>query len=424
MAGKSQPNHPATRPPPAKRRPVIGLALMQGLSFLEKVRHGIVDYAQAHGGWTFSFMPENLTPSVDWLRHATRMDGAFALVTTAGDMRTARTLPFPVVNLAGHIDPGEIPSVMVDHRRIGRMAAEHLLGLGFKRLGYYGTGNMWYGCERYAGFSEAARRAGARCHPLIVHPDRQPPAHWRDQHRQLARWLLGLPKPVGILASIDLRAAMIVDVCLQAGLRVPDEVAVLGVDNDPAVCQLGPVALTSIARNDWKVGWEAAAMLDRAMAGAAPPQTPLLIEPEQVVPRKSTETMAVHDPFVADLLAELRRHLDKPFGVEWLVRHSGRSRRWLELRFREALGQPPLAVINRLRVARAKELLAGAGHEAMSLSDIAAQCGFADLRRLRLVFTKHTGMPPKRFRRAARNAGDPRHKSRSHPSSGAQLRGD
>jgi LacI family transcriptional regulator len=397
MTGKS---HPASRQTSQKRRPVIGLALLQGLSFLEKVRHGIVDYAQARGGWTFLFMPESLAPSVGWLRH-TRMDGAFALVTTPGDMRIARSLPFPVVNLAGHINPRKIPSVMVDHRQIGQMAAEHLLGLGFTRLGYYGTSNMWYSCERYAGFSDAARRAGAKCHSLIVHPDRHARTHWRGQHQQLARWLRGLQKPAGILASIDLRAAMIVDVCLQTGLRVPDDVAVLGVDNDQAVCQLGPVALTSIARNDWKVGWEAAAMLDRAMAGIPNPRNLVLLEPEQVVMRKSTETVAVNDPLVADLIAEVRKHLDKPFGVEWLVQRSGHSRRWLELRFREALGQPPLTVINRLRVAKAREMLSSAGRAHMTLTDVAAHCGFADLRRFRLVFTKHAGAPPKTFRRAA-----------------------
>jgi LacI family transcriptional regulator len=290
---------------------------------------------------------------------------------------------------------------MVDHRRIGRMAAEHLLGLGFTRLGYYGTSNMWYSCERYSGFSDAARRAGAKCHSLVVHPDKRAPTRWRDQHQQLARWLRGLQKPVGILASIDLRAAMIVDVCLQTGLRVPDDVAVLGVDNDQAVCQLGPVALTSIARNDWKVGWEAAAMLDRAMAGIANPQNLILVEPEQVVMRKSTETVAVNDPLVADLIAEARKHLDKPFGVEWLVQRAGHSRRWLELRFREALGQPPLTVINRLRVAKAREMLSASGRAHMTLTDVAAQCGFADLRRFRIVFTKHAGVPPKTFRRAA-----------------------
>jgi LacI family transcriptional regulator len=285
---------------------------------------------------------------------------------------------------------------MVDHRQIGQMAAEHLLGLGFVRFGYYGANTMWYSRQRHAGFANTVRKAGAEC--SLYSTGRL------DQHHQLGRWLRGMRPPVGILASTDLRAAIIADVCMQIGLRIPDDVAVCGVDNNPSVCELSPVPLTSIARNDWKVGWEAAAMLDRLMHGEAIPQKPLLIKPEGIVTRKSTETMAINDPVLARLVAEARQQLHKPFGVNWFVQHSKQSRRWLEMRFREVLGQSPLAVINRLRVAKARELLAGAGQEERRLSDIAAQCGFADLRRLRLVFTKHTGITPKQFRHAVRKA--------------------
>jgi len=387
--------------PSQNRRPNVGITIAQGLAFIEQVRHGIVDYARARGGWTFSFMPEMIGPSLEWFRHM-RLDGAFALVLTPQDLRIAQTLRFPCVNLAGHIDPSAIPSVMVDHRRIGQMAAEHLLGLGFARLGYYGTGNMWYSRQRHAGFMDAAAQAGAECHSLIVQLLRHPSTVWRDQHRQLERWLRSLRLPAGIMASIDLRASMIVDVCMQIGLRVPDDVAVLGVDNNQAVCELGAVPLTSVARNDWKVGWEAAAMLDRLMAGESLSQNLVFIEPERVVTRKSTETMPVNDPFLSKLIAGARDELNKPFGVEWLVQRSKRSRRWLERRFLKTLGQPPHMILNRLRVAKARELLASAEHDEALLSDIAARCGFADLRRFRLVFSKHTGSTPRQFRDAVR----------------------
>jgi len=136
------------------------------------------------------------------------------------------------------------------------------------------------------------------------------------------------------------------------------------------------------------------------MSGRKLPQNPVLIAPVRVEARQSTRTIPVADPFLAGLIAEARAHLDKSFGVEWFVEHGKCSRRWLETRFRAELGQTPLTVINRLRVSKARDLLTSPGHELLRLSDIAAQCGFADLRRFRVVFQKHTGMTPKQYRRA------------------------
>jgi len=379
----------------SQHRPRVGIALTQGLAFLDKVRLGIVDYAREHGGWTFLFMPEIIEPSVASLRQA-RIDGAVALVLTAKERQIVRSLPFPVVTLGGHIAPGSIPIVTSNDRGVGQMAAKYFLDLGFKRLGFYGSGNTWYSRERHAGFSSAAKEAGAECNSLLVPVSYSAP----DQQRQLERWLRGLQPPVGILASIDMRAAMIVDTCAHLGLRVPDDVAVMGVDNDQFVCEQGPVPITSIVRDDWKVGWEAAAMLDCLMSGGTLPKTHVLIEPARVEARQSTHTIPIFDPFLAGLIADARAHLDKPFGVEWFVERGKCSRRWLEMRFQTEIGQTPLAVINRLRVGKARDMLADPTHESLSLSDIAAQCGFADLRRFRIVFYRHTGMTPKQYRRA------------------------
>ncbi|MDR0352827.1 MAG: XylR family transcriptional regulator [Opitutaceae bacterium] len=379
--------------PKYKRR--VGLAFAQGIPFVEKVRHGIADYASAHGGWSFSVMPEMLSPSVDWLKHA-RIDGALVFVVTMRDLKLVRALRRPIVNLAAHLDPSAVPSVMVDHRRIGEMAAEFLLERGFSRLAYYGTGSLWYSQQRHAGFSATALRAGAQCQAHMAGLPQIAAAQWRDEHRALLRWLCGLKPPTGILASMDLRASMLVDACAEAGLRVPDDIAIIGVDNDPVVCELGSVPITSVARNDRLVGWEAAAMLDRLMNGNPPSRMPRFVEPEQIVERKSTDTFAVDDAVVAGLLAELRENLDKPFGVEWLVERSGHSRRWLELHFRQSLGRSPHEVLNWLRVSKARELLAG--DTCLMLTDVAARCGFADLRRFRITFRKKMGILPRKYR--------------------------
>jgi LacI family transcriptional regulator len=391
----SNANPPADRHPPP-RHARVHIAFTQCFSFVESTRRGILDYAKARGRWKLSFTPEALGPSIAWLRHA-RIDGAIAHVVSAADKRTVNSLPFPVVNLAALIDPKGMLSVIGNQRRIGKLAACHLLERGFRRLAYYGTSNMWYSRQRLIAFSETVRQAGATCKSHVVDSNLHMTGGWRGQHRQLDRWLRGLRLPVGIFAGTDARAAMIVDACESIGLRIPEDVAIMGVDNDPSICQLSGVALTSIARNDWKIGWTAARVLDHAMSGHAPDAELVFIEPERVVARKSTEVLAIDDPVVAGLVAELRKHLNKPFGVEWLMQHSNRSRRWLEVRFRRALGQPPLAIINNLRVAKASAMLKSVSNKHVALTDIATQCGFTGLRHFRIVFSKHTGMSPKKF---------------------------
>ena len=397
---KAAPQKPQKKPKAnaAKRRPLVGIAFTQGLAFLEKARRGIVDYANEHGGWTFLFMPEIIGSMVGWLRH-TQVDGAFTLVLSPKDRQLARSCAFPVVSLSGHIAPRATPTVIIDDRGVGRMAAGHLFDLGFKQLGFYGS-DTWYSSERHAGFAAAARQAGVACKSLLVSMASSPP----DQQRQLEDWLRDLPKPVGILASIDMRAAMIVNTCAQIGLRVPDDVAVMGVDNDQFVCEQAPVSLTSIVRDDWKTGWEAAAMLDRLMSGKPIEENPVLIEPVRVESRASTRTLPVSDPFLASLVAEARARIGEPFGVEWFLEHGKCSRRWLETRFRAELGLTPLAVINRLRLGKARDLLVEPESERLRLSDIARQCGFPSQQRFRIVFRKHTGMTPRQFRREHQHA--------------------
>ena len=380
------------KPFDTKHRPRVGIAFTQGLAFLEKTRRGIVDYAKEHGSWTFLFLPEMIGPSVAWLKHA-RVDGALTLVLTQKERKTVRSLAFPVVTLGGRIAPGTMPTVTSNEPRVGQMAAEYFLDLGFKQLAFYGTSDTWYSRERQSGFAATAQRAGVECKSLLV-----PVSHSSSgQQPQLERWLRALPRPVGILASIDMRAAMIVDTCAHIGLRVPDDVAVIGVDNDQFVCEQSPVSISSVERDDWKVGWEAAAMLDRLMSGEKLSKTHVLVDPARVEARQSTRTIPVTDSFLAGLIAEAREHLDRPFGVEWFVERGKCSRRWLETRFRAELGQTPLVIINRLRVGKARDMLANTGQ---SLSDIAVQCGFSDLRRFRVVFFRHTSMTPKQYRQA------------------------
>ena len=378
----------------------VALAFPMGLAFVERLMHGILDYAGEVGGWTFTRLPEMLSPSIDWLRDWPG-DGAFVLITNPEDAAMAHRLSIPVVNLAGHLEASGLPAVTVDHHGIGVLAAEHLLARRFQRFGYYGIRGKWYSLQRRLGFTETVGQAGGSCKVLEVRDLSLRPGKWVDQQEELARWLKTLVPPVGIMASTDLRAGMLLDACQRLGLRVPEDVAVIGVDNDPVACEFSQPPLSSVSRSDREVGYQAARFLDGLIHGKVSRAESLLIPPDGVVQRKSTEIMAVEDPEVAAVVEAIQSRLHQPFGVEGILGNVAISRRRLEQRFRESLGRSPAVFLNEQRVERAKKLLAGP--ERTSLTDVAAACGFTELRRFRQVFQRIAGQSPADFRKQTEN---------------------
>ncbi len=378
-----------------KRRVVLAFPI--SLAFIERQLQGIADYARRAGPWNLTRMPEIQSTSLGWLRHW-HGDGAIVLVTTPEDAQIARGLPFPVVNMAGHLAHPGVPTVMVDHKAIGRVAAEHLLERRFRHFGYYGTSGKWYSNQRRAGFVETVRQARGSC--AVLQAANLPGARtrWTDQQEELERWLSALPTPVGIMASNDPRAGMVLDACLALGRRVPEEVAIVGVDNDPVACEYCAVPLSSVARKDREVGERAAALLDDLMRGERAPAKAILLPPAGVVLRSSTDTLAIDDPHVAAAHGYIQAHLSEPFGVERVLEASQLSRRRLEQRFRECLGKTPYAFISEQRVEHAKRLLAQ--RASLRLTRIAVACGFSDLRHFRLVFRRLAGTTPAQYRRA------------------------
>lgn len=381
-----------------KRRRVkhIALALPLDIVFVERLLPGILDFARDRGGWVFTRIPERLTSSFEWLRNW-EGDGAFVLISNKTDVKVAHSLPMPIVNVGGYVKDVRVPTVTLDQQMVGRLAAEHLLARRFHRFGYYGVRDLWYSEQRRIGFESALLEAGCKCSSIESTNLIRSPWDWRRVGGQLARWLRSLQPPVGIMASWDLRAQMLSEACAMIGLRVPEDVAIVGVDNDPIACEFCIPQLTSVSRNDREVGWQAANLLSQLLEGKRSLNLPILIPPDRVVARRSTDTLVIEDAEIARIVQQVRDHLNEVFGVERILRLSPLSRRQLEQRFRRSVGSSPYAFLNELRVERAKLLLAQSHKRA--LTTVASECGFSELRRFRMVFRRITKLSPSEYRR-------------------------
>lgn len=350
------------------------IAFPQQAAFLKRTVLGIAAYAHDGDRWRVAWMPELQGYSIEWLRQWPG-DGAFVHILTEADARLVRSLKIPVVNLAALVDTHDLSTVMVDHRAVGRLAAEHLLARHFRQFGFHGNLGKPFSELRRDGFCETIQQAGGQCRVLEVPQGIDVAGKWIDQQKLIARWIRSLPRPVGIMACNDTRAGIVLEACLAAGLRVPEDAAIIGADNDPVIFPAA-VPLSSVARQDREVGWQAAQLLDRLMSGCASPSAPILVPPEGVVQRRSTESYAVADPQVQAALAYLSEHLGQPFGVERLLAEAGLSRRPFELRFQRVLGKTPHEFILAQRVERARQMLAEPGGH--NFATIAAACGFTE----------------------------------------------
>ena len=370
-----------------------------------RVLRGITDYAQRHGPWTFHVNPERPGASLRVLE-GWPGDGVLADIRQAGERKAARQLGLPIVDLSGVYENPGLPRVAVDHVAVGRLAAEHLLARGFRRFAYYGLKNIWYAQQRGRGFMETTRLHGAECAKMEDRSSLTGGRAWRDSHELLQRWLRTLEPPVGLLAAHDIRASMVIDSCQEIGLRVPDDVGVVGVDDETVICEFRTVPITSVSRNDWKVGYEAAALLDRLMRGEPAPGADILIAPDRVVLRRSSDVLAINDPVLETVVRYIREHLHEDFSIDQLVRLVPLSRRWLQHRFKEYFGQTMHQFISGERVERAKRLLVA--EPRLRLGEIARQCGFNETRGLRKTFERREGITPAQFRRnRAAGAGRP-----------------
>jgi len=283
-------------------------------------------------------------------------------------------------------DPlSRVSEVCPDSHRAGRLAAEHLLECGFNQFAFCGFAGRLWSQHRQDGFVERLQEA---CFPCGIYelPSRRSRWDWNRELPLVQDWLKALPKPVGVMAANDLRGRQLLDVCSLAEIRVPDDVAVVGVDNDSIMCDLANPPLSSVALNAERGGYQAAELLDAMISGETQEPQQILVEPIRVAARRSTDVIAVDDRNVADALRFIRWNARWAIGVEDVVDSvGGVSRRSLEMRFQRAIGRSIREEIQRFRLLLAKRLLIETD---LSLSKISEAIGFNSVSYLAKVFRR------------------------------------
>lgn len=376
----------------ANKRHRVAILMHRWVGYLHGVQLGIAEYVAKRPEWICT----HVRPDADGLKAVKTMplDGMIAYVE-AEYIPLLKSLHLPVIDVSNWLLQEHFVRVIPDDRAIGATAAQYLADLGLRHFGYWAYIDAAFSTLRLAGFRETLAKSDLKTRVWsddLTIRDADAPATTLE-------WLEKLPKPAGIFCPNDTIATMILDLCREAKIRVPEEVCILGVDDDELLTQISHPPLSSIALHTQKIGFEAARLLDEMMSRPAAPAASVLFPPVGVVARQSTNLLAIEDADVLAAVRYIRDHVHERLTVDDVLDAVPVNRRFLERRFKDHLGRTPLQEIRRVRIEKAKELLSGTD---MSMPTVAKRSGFPNPERLANVFHAMTGMTPTQYRREFR----------------------
>ncbi len=392
-------SNPSPSESPGRSSPVIGIRTETWAHFTQDIYRGILSYRQLHRDWQIQ-TPVDSTHELEPVQINRFWKGAGLIVfrLTAAECRAWRGRGTVLVSISGESDVHGIPIVVPDFAESGRLVARHFVSLGLREFAFWGDPSRNYSRARVRGFEEVLSASGFPCHQLGVEVKRlgKLADRWKTLRRFMDPQLKALPKPVGILAKDDIAAATIIAACQRLGFRVPNDVAVAGVNNDELFCYTTTPPLTAVRYPGEAIGYEAAALLDRLLQGekGLPPVT--VIPVGGLEERESTDILHIEDPLVAHAVRRIRRDGGTyPLQVNELVAECPLSRAAFKRRFIRALGCAPKAEIKRVRLTHLEELLRTTD---WPVKRIAKHMGFESMEDLGRFMRRETGMTATAFR--------------------------
>ena len=381
-----------------EKQPLIAVQIERGRAHGRAMLEGLAAFAQEKTEWRLEQVePEQLLHDP----HLERFDGLIVRVmdeATAGRLKALRK---PVIDTYGRIDANPLPFIRLDDGKIAALAAETLLDHRFSEFGYCGFCGLRFSEARGQAFAAEIAARGGHC--SVYRDDGKGRIADRFfQHEQtgkvpdaaaLRRWVKKLPKPVAVFCCNDLRAYQLLQTCSACGIRVPEDVAVLGVDNDTILCTFTHPSLSSIDTDPCALGRTAAEMLARALTGERP--APVLHPPHHLVERLSTSVYPFRTPWLSDALVFIARHLGEGISAMDVFAHTGLSHTAVNRAFRAELGQSVQKEIIRQRLVRAQRLLRTTD---LSAAAVAAACGYPSAQYFSHAFSAAAGTTPDRWR--------------------------
>ncbi|QEF98027.1 Xylose operon regulatory protein [Stieleria maiorica] len=386
-----------------QRRPKVLLLVETTMAFGRGVLEGISRYRIEKQPWSVQLdLRELMAGPPAWFR-SWDGDGIITRDTTPEMIEIIRETGIPTVNLGDIRDDQTLPSVINDHEAIGRLAASHLADKGIEHFAFAGFSDHHWSAQRLTGFLAGLAQRGVDDPDLVhVHQSDWSSASqsgWQRQQDQIVAWVKSLPRPVGILACNDFRGQHILEACQTAKVSVPDEIAVLGVDNDHVLCDFCDPPLSSIIPAAERIGYQAAVMLDQMMREQKPDKLHVQIAPLGIAERLSTDVMAIDDEDVAAAIQMIRFRACEGLTVSDILAEVPIARSSLERRFRQYLGRSPQAEIRRVQIKRACQLLRDTE---LSLVKISRLTGFKHAEYFSVVFKREVNQTPGRYRDASR----------------------
>lgn len=382
-----------------KNELLIGVQVETNRAHGRSMLEGIADYALAHTDWRLeSVEPKSLIDSAN----LKRFDGFIVRVMDNATAKALTQSGKPVIDTYGRMDSGAIPFIRLDDRAIAETAAECFIGHNFKNCAFCGFPGLRFSEARGAAFREAVEKSGGICRIYNGHSEKLRETFVRNERMDtcsdeatLRKWAMSLTKPVAVFCCNDMRAFHFLKVCADAGINVPKEIAVLGVDNDKVLCTFSNPPLSSIDTNAFSLGKTAAHLLDGILRGHGMPPASTLHKPRSVTERTSTESYPTTTPWLSDALVYIRRHIGEGISANDVIAHLGYSHTTVGKVFRKELGMSVQQEIIRYRRESACRMLM---ETSLTAAEIASECGYPSPQYFAHMFSAHFGTTPEKWR--------------------------
>lgn len=383
------------------KQPIVALLIETSKTFGRGLLRGVTRYVRAHRSWSIRIDERGLDDPLPYGLKRGAVDGVILRSSNETLSRAVAALKVPVVYLGERRDTG-LPMLNSDDEEIVRLAVQHMKDRGFKRFGFVGfQGKPWSDTRRDF-FEAEILESGDAFDQFEFKPDKQGRMSWPAQERRLCKWLSRLEKPIALMACYDVMGVRVLNACRAIELAVPEQVAVIGVDNDALLCELADPPLTSVAHDVEQIGYEAAVLMEELMTSKKPAAASMKdINPLGVVARQSTDVLAIDDTKIAEAMRFIRKNVFDGIKVSHVLEALNMNRVTLNRRFRKNFGRSPKEEIVGLQTVRCKQLLRETD---FTLEKIAGLVGFEHAEYMSVLFKRETGITPGEYRRRGRKS--------------------